>query len=44
MRKKPSPNVYTITDQIFDASFYDRMRLHIIVIIILPVRLKKDDY
>ena len=41
MLKKPSPNVYTFTDQIFNASIYDRMNLRIIVIIILPARLKK---
>jgi len=41
MLKKPSPNVYTITDQIFNASIYDRMKMRIIVIIILPARVKK---
>jgi len=38
--KNPSSDVYTITDQIFNASIYDRMHLHIIVIIIMPTRHK----
>ncbi len=41
MLKKPSPNVYTIADLIFDASNYDRMKLRFMVSIILPEGLEK---
>lgn len=41
MPKKSSPNVYTIIDQIFNASIYDRIKLRIIEFIILPASLKK---
>jgi len=39
--KPCSSNVYTIADQIFEAVVYGRMKLRILVIIILPARLKK---